>query len=564
MMGHKEPARSVMGAMPPPAIKSPVFQKWAIAVLVSGILALLFSTNISLLDYSYKVGDIAVINVRASHDIQTQDVDIKRGEIVVRAGDRVTESTIKKLKVVQQTSYNKGFFISAIGSFLLSLILFYTAYTFSAWNIRKFASSSKDVLLMGVVLTAVMILVRISLFVAKSIETAFPVIPFYAYLYLLPVAAGPMIVRLFLNSETAMVFAAVISLISGMFLEGNLGLAAYFFIGGIIAAKGVRHATQRATITRAGLILGGVNALAIISIIILSGNWSIKGGVITLIFGFIGGQITAVVVTGVAPIFELIFGYTTNIKYLELARMDHPLLKELALQAPVTYHHSIIIGSMVEVAAESINANPLLSKVSAYYHDIGKAKKPLYFIENMRGENKHDSLTPEVSAQVLIDHVDEGVELANQHRLGEEITEIIQQHHGTSLISYFYHKAKSVEGIKIHEANEANFRYPGPKPRSKEAGLVMLADSVEAASKTIPEPTTAKIRAIVKKIINRIFADGQLDECELTLKDLDAVSESFVRSLSGMFHQRIEYPESIEEAHSKEGIFEGLYTKIGR
>src|SRR3990167_9380823 len=320
MMGHKEPARSVMGAMPPPAIKSPVFQKWAIAVLVSGILALLFSTNISLLDYSYKVGDIAVINVRASHDIQTQDVDIKRGEIVVRAGDRVTESTIKKLKVVQQTSYNKGFFISAIGSFLLSLILFYTAYTFSAWNIRKFASSSKDVLLMGV------------------------------------------------------------------------GLAAYFFIGGIIAAKGVRHATQRATITRAGLILGGVNVLTLISIIILNGSWSLEDDAVSLIFGFIGGQITAVIVTGIAPVFEIIFGYTTNIRHLELARMDHPLLKELALHAPGTYHHSIIIGSMVEAAAEAVNANPLLAKVSAYYHDIGKMKTPLYFIENMRGENRHDTL----------------------------------------------------------------------------------------------------------------------------------------------------------------------------
>lgn len=543
------------------AIRSPLFQKWAIAIAVSGILTLLFSTHFVSLGVSYKVGDVAATNIVADRNIALEKGDIKKGEIIIRAGDRVTEEAFKKIDAVKEHSRSERFLSSIIGIFLFSIILFYAAYTFSAMNIRKFASAPKDILLMGVILVTVLIIVRLSLFVAKSIETALPLIPFYTYLYLLPVAAGPMLVRLFLNSETAIVFAAVISIVAGIFLEGNLGLAAYFFIGGIVAAKGVRHATQRATITKAGLILGGINALAIISIIILNGNWSIKDGVTTLIFGFIGGQITAVVVTGVAPIFELVFGYTTNIKYLELARMDHPLLKELALHAPGTYHHSIIIGSMVEAAAESINANPLLSKVSAYYHDIGKAKKPLYFIENMRGENKHDSLTPEVSAQMLIDHVEEGVELANQHRLGEEITEIIQQHHGTSLISYFYHKAKSVEGIKIHEANEANFRYPGPKPRSKEAGLVMLADSVEAASKTIPEPTTAKIRTIVKKIINRIFADGQFDECELTLKDLNAVSESFVRSLSGMFHQRIEYPESIEEAHSKEGIFEGLYTK---
>ncbi|MBI3398491.1 MAG: HDIG domain-containing protein [Deltaproteobacteria bacterium] len=556
-----KPGYTLKGSMPAVAIKSPVFQKLAVAVLVSGILALLFSPNISLLNYSYKAGDIAVIDVMAGQDILTQDVDIKRGEIVVRAGDRVAESTIKKLKAVQQASYGKGFFISVIGIFFFSLILFYTAYTFSAWNIRKFASSSKDMLLMGVVLTAVLILVRISLFVAKSIETAFPIIPFYVYLYLLPVAAGPMLVRLFLNSETALVFAAVVSLIAGMFLEGGLSLSAYFFIGGIMAAKGVRHATQRATITKAGLVLGAVNALTLMSIIILTGNWSLKDDAVSIIFGFIGGQITAVIVTGVAPVFEIIFGYTTNIRHLELARMDHPLLKELALHAPGTYHHSIIIGSMVEAAAEAINANPLLAKVSAYYHDIGKVKNPLYFIENMRGENRHDSLAPDKSAEILISHVMDGVELANKHRLGEEITEIMQQHHGTSLISYFYHKAKGLEGIKLHEANEMDFRYSGPKPRSKEAGLVMLADAVEAASKTIPDPTLDMIHGMVRKIINKIFTDGQLDECELTVKDINAIAISFNRALVGIFHQRIEYPEAADNVHSKEGFIEGLDTK---
>ncbi|HKZ46758.1 MAG TPA: HDIG domain-containing protein, partial [Thermodesulfobacteriota bacterium] len=396
------------------------------------------------------------------------------------------------------------------------------------------------------VLVAILILVRLSLFVAKSMETTFPFISFNSYLYLLPIAAGPMLVRLFLNSETALVFATVISLIAGIFLEGSLSLAAYFFIGGVIAAKSVRHATQRATITKAGLILGCINVLTLVSLIIINGKWSIQEDIFTILFGFLGGQITSVIVTGVAPIFEIVFGYTTNIRHLELARMDHPLLKELALHAPGTYHHSIIIGSMVEMAAEAINVNPLLAKVSAYYHDIGKVKNPLYFIENMRGENRHDSLAPDISARMLISHVEEGVELANKHRLGEEITEIIQQHHGTSLISYFYHKAKEKEGITIHEINEKDFRYPGPRPKSKEAGLVMLADAVEAASKSIPDPTSAKIHTMVQKVINRIFVDGQLDECELTLKDMHAVAKCFNRALIGMFHQRIEYPESAE------------------
>jgi len=539
-----------------PAIKSPVFQKWAIAVAVSSVIALLFPTDISLISRSYKAGDIAVMDVTASRDLVEQGIDIKKGEIVIRAGDRITEDAAKKLKAVADVSHGREFLISAIGLFLFSLILFYAAYVFSAKNIRKFASSPKDILLMGVVLTAILLIVRLSLFVAKSVATAFPVIPSYVYLYILPVAAGPMLVRLFLNSETAMVFAAVISLISGVFLEGNLGLAAYFFIGGIVAAKEVRHATQRATITRAGLMLGGINVITIISLITLNGNWLLKEDAFAILLGFTGGQITAVMVTGVAPIFEILFGYTTNIRHLELARMDHPLLKELAMHAPGTYHHSVIIGSMVELAAEAINANPLLAKVSAYYHDIGKAKNPLYFIENMRGENRHDNLAPDTSAQILISHVGEGVELARKFRLGDEITEIIQQHHGTSLISYFYQRAKETETY-AHKIDEKDFRYPGPKPKNKEAGLVMLADAVEAASKTIPEPTPAKIHTLVRKIINRIFTDGQLDECDLTLKDLHAIAESFNRALIGIFHQRIEYPEDIY----REGVVEDFDTK---
>lgn len=540
--------------------KSPIFQKWAVTVIISGIAAFLFYPKSSFIGYSYKAGDIAAANIMAGQNIAADGIDIKKGEIIARAGDRFTEDSIKKLKAVQDVSYGRESLISATGIFLFCIILFYAAYTFSAINIRKFASSPKDILLMGVILTAILLLVRLSLFVAKSIETAFPVIPFHPYLYLLPVAAGPMLVRLFVNSETALVFAAVISLISGIFLEGSLSLAAYFFIGGIIAAKGVRHATQRATITKAGFILGCVNILTIASIFILKGDLSIREDAFAIIFGFVGGQITSVIVTGVAPIFEIVFGYTTNIRHLELARMDHPLLKELAFHAPGTYHHSIIIGSMVETAAEAINANPLLAKVSAYYHDIGKVKNPLYFIENMRGENRHDSLAPEMSASILISHVANGVELANKHRLGEEIAEIIQQHHGTSLITYFYHKAKDKEGITVPVVNEQDFRYSGPKPRSKEAGLIMLADAVEAASKTIPEPTPAKIHTMIQKIISRIFMDGQLDECELTIKDLNAVANSFNRTLIGVFHQRIEYPEPVNYMHQGE-LIEDTNTK---
>jgi putative nucleotidyltransferase with HDIG domain len=210
---------------------------------------------------------------------------------------------------------------------------------------------------------------------------------------------------------------------------------------------------------------------------------------------------------------------------------------------------------MVEATAKAIQANPLLAKVSAYYHDIGKIKKPLYFIENqMGGENKHEKLAPSMSSLILISHVKDGVDLAREHKLGREIISIIQQHHGTNLISYFYHKAKErmlSKSGKVTDVKEEDFRYPGPKPQTKEAGLVMLADMVEAASRSLIDPTPARIQGMVQKIINKVFSDGQLDECELTLKDLHEIAKGFNKTLSGIFHQRIEYPEVVAKSAKK-------------
>ncbi len=224
-------------------------------------------------------------------------------------------------------------------------------------------------------------------------------------------------------------------------------------------------------------------------------------------------------------------------------------MKELMVQAPGTYHHSVIVSNMVEATAQAVNANPLLAKVAAYYHDIGKVNKPPYFIENqVDQENKHAKLAPSMSSLILTSHIKDGVDLAKKEKLGREILDIIKQHHGTSLITYFYEKAKEQRekrGGKSLQIEEEDFRYPGPKPQTKEAGLVMLADVVEAASKTVVDPTVARIQGMVQKIINKVFSDGQLDECELTLKDLHEIAKSFNNTLSGIFHHRVEYPESV-------------------
>src|ERR1700690_3982354 len=216
-------------------------------------------------------------------------------------------------------------------------------------------------------------------------------------------------------------------------------------------------------------------------------------------------------------------------------------MKLLMINAPGTYHHSVIVGNLVEAAAEAVGVNPLLGRVTSYYHDIGKVKMPEYFIENQGGApSKHDKLTPHMSSMIITNHVKEGVELARQAKLPESIIDIIKQHHGTSVISYFYQKAREQE----HDSSpaEQDYKYPGPKPQTRVAALVMMADAVEAASKVLTDPTPARISALVDKVINHIYLDGQLDECELTLKDISAIKEKFTYILTGIFHRRIDYP----------------------
>jgi hypothetical protein len=224
------------------------------------------------------------------------------------------------------------------------------------------------------------------------------------------------------------------------------------------------------------------------------------------------------------------------------------------LIAPGTYHHSLVVGQMVEAAAEVIGANPLLAKAAAYYHDVGKIRKPAYFVENQLGEeNKHEKLAPSMSSLILIAHVKDGVELARQHRLGEYLEDIIQQHHGACLISYFYNKAKS-QAANPQAVNIDDYRYPGPRPQTKEAGLVLLGDQVEAASRTLVDPTPARVQGLVQKIINNAFADGQLDECDLTLRELHLIAKSFNKILSGIFHQRVHYPQPAEKTRTHEDL----------
>jgi putative nucleotidyltransferase with HDIG domain len=255
----------------------------------------------------------------------------------------------------------------------------------------------------------------------------------------------------------------------------------------------------------------------------------------------LGALVASMIVSISLPFFESLFDIATNIKLLELLDPNQPLLKKLVYSSPGTYHHSIVIGNLAEAAAEAINENPLLARVGAYYHDIGKIRKPEYYIENQRAEeNKHDKLAPSMSSLIIASHVKEGVELAREHKLPSLVTDNIHQHHGTSLITYFYQKARDLAPLGSIE--EEDYRYPGPRPRTKVAAIVMLADSVEASSRTLADPTPQRIQALTHSVITRIFLDDQLSKCDLTLKDLREIARSFNIVLNGIFHQRIDYP----------------------
>lgn len=473
---------------------------------------------------------------------------IKKGEMLVREGERIEHDHLVKLSAATSSIGQPDLLGRGPGMALLLGFLFVVAYMAGMMKSRYYSDGIRYLLFNAILLIGVFVFFWAYDFIAEEIARGFHFLTPMALLFAAPVACGAMLITIFQGIGIAATFSLLISVLAALIMEGRVEFFIYFFVGSLMAAYGVRGYRERGILIKTGLKVGLVNIALVFSIETMYGSmYSVDAG-IALIAGFLGGILAGVISTGIVPLIEMAFGFTTDIKLLELANLDQPLLRELMVQAPGTYHHSVIVSNMVEASAEAIQANPLLAKVSAYYHDIGKMKKPLYFIENqMGGENRHEKLAPSMSSLVLISHVKDGVELAREHKLGSEIIDIIQQHQGKSLISYFYQKAKEQavnKASKSSNIKEEDFRYPGPKPQTKEAGLVMLADMAEAASRSLAEPTPARIQGMVQKIINKVFSDGQLDECELTLKDLHEIAKSFNQTLSGIFHHRVEYPEN--------------------
>jgi putative nucleotidyltransferase with HDIG domain len=355
--------------------------------------------------------------------------------------------------------------------------------------------------------------------------------------YLIPFAIIPMLVIILWQD---LMISILMFLAYGLTLAidfESLALGIIFFISTTISTVLLIDVRRRSQIIRVGFIVGLFQVFTWLFI----QNFNILDEPMPYLFLFVNGVACGIVVVGVLPVFEYIFGVVTNISLLELSDFNSPILKRLMLEAPGTYHHSLIVGNLSEAACEAVGANALLARIGAYYHDIGKIEKAEYFIENqILGVSKHEELAPSMSKLVIINHVKGGEALAKRHRLNRRIIDFILQHHGTSIVYYFYRRAlEDKEADK--KISEEGFRYPGPKPRSKETAIVLLADSVEAATRALKNPNPGRIEQEVHKIINNKFIDGQLDECELTLKDLEKISGIFIRLLTSVYHSRITY-----------------------
>ena len=483
---------------------------------------------------------------RAESEVGPSMFKIKAGEMLLREGERVSRPQLLKLKALQNQTRDENISVRSLGVAMVIMLFIFTLYTLNLKPKNGFASDhNKNMLFLASIMTVFLFIAKISLSVPGVLAAtmAFDIKETSVY-FGMPIAAAAMTVCLFMGLQAALTFSIVFSALVAILFENQFDIFVFYLLSCSMASYWTKDCCERKVFIKAGVKLGLMNSLFATAAIVYFGDFDWDDILWGWVFAFSGGLSAGIVTAGLAPLVEIIFDYTTDIKLLELANLEQPILRRLMIEAPGTYNHSVIVGTMADAVASEIGANPLLARVCGYYHDIGKIDKAQYFIENQQyGKNKHDKLAPSMSALILIGHVKNGVEMAKKYRLGKPIIDTIRQHHGTSLIEYFFEKAKNQKMDMDATINPADYRYPGPKPQTVEAGIVMIADMVEAASRTLDDPTPARIQGLVQRLVNKIFSDGQLDNCEITLKDLHNIAKRFNQILSGIHHHRIKYPE---------------------
>lgn len=458
----------------------------------------------------------------------TPKVIIKKNQTIVNEGEPITAEQIailKDLGLLDQSGGNSIFTLYTILA-IFTVIVFYIQHMYIFKKHKKVYKNTKLVILINIINVSSFILARV-------VGELSP--------FAIPLACAPILISLLVDCELSLVVCSINVIIIGALVNFNPQIIILGILNSILGSTGLRKIQQRNDIFYSSIFLMIMSALLTFTTgLLLSNNF--KEILMYSGIAAIGVVFSAILAIGILPFLESSFDIVTTLKLLELANPNNPLLKKLLMEAPGTYHHSMLVANLAEMAAEEINANPVIARVGAYFHDVGKLKRPFFFGENQIGkENPHDKINPNLSTLIIISHVKDGVELAKEYNLPDVIKDIIEQHHGTTLVKYFYYTMKN-NAENPDEIKEEDFRYQGPIPSSKEAGIIMLADSVEAAVRSISDPTKGKIEEMVNNIIKDKLYLGQLDNCDLTLKDLEKIRKCFLKALYGIYHQRIEYP----------------------
>jgi hypothetical protein len=479
---------------------------------------------------------------------KTKPVYINKNELLVAKGQIITDDIYKLLEDADLLKSNASYW-PHLGLAIFSLLLVGMLYMYVRLGAPSVFQSNVPLLMLLCIYAADIVAMNI---VASAQSLEYPFIGYVA-----PVAMGSILIAILLNMNLAYFSSLLFGVLASVIFNQDhdrlfdFRFGAVFIIASIAAIFSLHQANRRMAIVRAGLVVALFAAVGNVSLMLLGEPTNKSMMLYATSLAAAGGVLTAVLVIGLLPFFESLFGILSPLKLLDLSNPNHPLLRKLLTETPGTYHHSVMVGNLSEAAAEAIGADGLLCRVGSFYHDIGKTKRPSYFIENQTNiENPHDRIDPYLSKSIIIAHARDGVEMLKEHKIPKPIRDIAEQHHGTTLLHYFYHKAlKQYERDPDKTVNESDFRYPGPKAQTKEAAIVGIADSVEAAVRSLRNPTVEQIDSMVRKIIKSRLDDGQFNECDLTLKELDTIGKSMKETLIGIFHSRIEYPP---EAGSEE------------
>jgi putative nucleotidyltransferase with HDIG domain len=474
------------------------------------------------------------------------EIQIKKGKVILRTGEEVTARAAADLAALGNLRRPRPLLERFLALFFFVASFLYILWRYFAHFQRRYRKVRSRLALVALVMVLFVFVMRLLTAVADILGEHFPLPalqdPFGLY-FAIPFPFAAMLATLLVDLNVGLLVSMVTSALAGLFY-GDIYIAVYALLGSLIGTYGISQYRERLGLAKSGLRIDVVNAIAAFGVHWLRQDIFVWSDLLTTTtMGALSGTLAVALCSLFLPALEFLFKVTTDIRLLELSNLNLPVLKRLSVEAPGTYHHSLMVGTLSEAAAEAIGANPLLVRVAAYYHDIGKMLNPDYFTENQAvGLNKHESIPPSMSCLVLANHVKDGLELAKKAGLMEPVRDMIPQHHGTRVMTYFYQKAKESAGANGEEVREGDFRYTGPKPQSKEAGILLTADCVEAASRTLSNPSLLQIQGLIDRLIDGILADNQLDECDITMREIRLIKESFLKVLTGIHHRRIDYP----------------------